>query len=228
MVHKLIGMARRVPCAFSEYARKVFKFSFENRTFRTVFWSFLLISSQVFGANRDPASLKTLKFLQMGFSTQTEMMQKKLLRDMALLDSEDAIPFFAEVALNAHYSEETRREALKGILAIDSKKYRMVLDPLQTTYLSDDQVIKSLMLIHEVDLLSSFMKSLTFDQDSRITQLKLSAILRLWKTGTVEGFDYSIWPKDKATKILADTVRNTTNPKHKERLTKLWGYVRTQ
>ncbi len=221
-------MARRVPQRFSGFARQVLRFSFENRIFKTVFWTLFLISSQVSAVNGDPASLKTLKFLQMGFSTQTEVMQKKLLRDMALLDSEAAIPFFAEVALNAHYSEETRREALKGILAIDSKKYRMVLDPLQTTYLSDDQVIKSLMLIHEVDLLPSFMKSLTFDQDSRITQLKLSAILRLWKTETIEGFDYSVWPKDKATKILADTVRNTTNAKHKDRLTKLWGYVRTQ
>ncbi len=221
-------MARRVPAISGLLSRFFRALCVENRLVMTGFWTILLILPAAFGAQNDPASKKTLQFLQLGFADKPEPMQKTLLRDMALLDSTEAIPFFAEIALNAHYSEETRREALKGILAIDSKKYRMILETLQTTYLSDDQVIKTLVLIYDVDLLPAFLKSLTFDQDNRITQMKLNAVLRLWKTDTIDKFDYSIWPKDKATKALADTIKNTTNARHKDRLTKLWGHIRTQ
>ncbi|MCC7460373.1 MAG: hypothetical protein IT286_03630, partial [Proteobacteria bacterium] len=48
---------------------------------------------------------KTLQFLQLGFSEKTEPVQRKLLRDMALLDSEEAIPFFVSVAMDTNYKE---------------------------------------------------------------------------------------------------------------------------
>lgn len=202
--------------------------TFENRIIGLVFCMCFLVSSMAFGNDKDPAASKALQILQMGFANQSESIQKKLLRDMALLDSDEAIPFFASVALNPAYQEETRREALKGMLAIDSTKYRMALEMLQTSPLQEDLLFKNMQMIEGVNLLPTFLSSLTFQEENRIINMKLSAILKYWNDEEINRFDFSLWPREKASDAIQKFIHSTNRVGYKIHLIELWSKVRTE
>lgn len=203
-------------------------FRIEIRMVLTVLWTLLLIPALSFSAEQDSASKKTLLFLQMGFPEKDETMQKNLLRDMALLDTEEAVPFFVGVALNSNYSEDIRREALKGMLAIDSRKYRMVLDVLQASPLDEVKLIQYMQMVDGIDLLSIFLQSLTFMEEQRITEMKLAGVLKFWKNDAVEKFNFSVWPSDKASESLSQSIFSNRSSRQKVHLIQLWGNVRDE
>lgn len=225
MFHRLRWMARTVPWQNRPKTNVVALGRSKNRILVTVFW-ILLISPLVLAG--EPASLKTLKFLQMGFSNQSEEMQKKLLRDMALLDSEDAIPFFIGIALDDHYPEDTRREALKGMIAVDSVKYRSILDTLQSGKLDEGQILRSIEQIGGPDLLSTILSSMTFHEEKKILDMKLSLIHRFWRDAIIDQFDFSTWPSQLAGKVLSEKLMSITHVDNRIRLLRLWSHLRDE
>jgi len=224
MIHMILSKARRMPRCFAGLTgRKASKW-FDFRILPLVFW--MILSS--FPIHADTDAQKTLKFLQLGFPNQTQEMQKKLLRDMALLDSEYAIPFFVGVAMDHAYSEDTRREALKGMIAVDSVKYRPILDTLQSTSLEDAQVLQAILQVGGSNMLPTFLSSLTFKEEKRILDMKLSAIHRFWRDSIVEKFDFSTWPSKDASKVLSELIMTTNHSDNRVRLIKLWEHVRDE
>jgi hypothetical protein len=221
-------MARKVPSAQRQSKGQRTHFPFENRIVATVFWMVVVVFSQAIAVDHDFATQKTLQILQMGFSTQTDVMQKKLLRDMALMDSEDAIPFFITVAMDNTYHEDTRRESLKGMIAVDSIKYRPVLEALQSSTFEDDKVIRGIQQISGVDLLPAFLNSLTFREEKRIIEMKLSIIHRYWKDEVIDSFDYSKWPSKEGSKILSELIVNMSRVPQRVHLIELWGKIRDE
>jgi hypothetical protein len=221
-------MARRVPALRSLSKTFLGLRKFENRIMYTVLWTIVgLLSIEVVQA-KDPNTLRTLQFLQMGFPEKSESMQKNLLRDMALLDSEEAIPFFVGVAMDSNYTEETRREALKGMLAVDSTQYRMVLDILQTSPIDEGLLLKHFQTIPGLDLMRAFMTALTFQEDIETMDVKLTAILRVWDDQVAKSFDYSAWPSDKASSSLGNRIVREKRTEYRVNLIYLWSRIRDE
>lgn len=201
---------------------------FEKRTFLVVFGMICLLAHPGNSIENDPTSTKTLMILQMDFVNKPENIQKTLLREMALLNNEKAVEFFVDVSLSSNYTDDIRREALKGMLALDSTKYRFALEALQTSPLQEDRIIRNLQLVEGVDLLQPFLRSLTFQEDKRIIDMKLSAILRFWKDETIEGYDFSVWSSEKAAVALHSLIQSTVRADQKTKLIQLWGKVRDE
>lgn len=170
---------------------------------------------------------KTFMILKMDFAHKPENIQKTLLREIALLHNPKAVPFFVDVSLSP-YTDDIRREALKGLIAMDSQKYRFALDALQTDPLQEDRIITNLQLIDGVDLFEPFIHSLTFKEDKRIIEMKLSAILRFWKENIIDSYDFSPWPMDIAADSLYASIQSTLKIDQKIHLIKLWGKVRNE
>lgn len=221
-------MAKRMP-ALSRLCKAFLELrKFENRIIYTVLWTVVgLLSIEVIHA-KDTNTIRTLQFLQMGFPEKSESMQKKLLRDMALLDSEEAIPFFVSVAMDSNYKEETRREALKGMLAVDSTQYRMVLEILQTSPIDEGLLLKHFQTIPGLDLMKAFMSALTFQEDLNTIDSKLTAILRVWDDQVAKNFDYSGWPSDKASSSLGNRIIREKRTEYQVNLISLWSRVRDE
>lgn len=177
-------------------------------------------------AAKDADSKKTLAILQLDFANKPESMQRTLLRSMALLDTNDAMPFFIGVAISEKYSEEIQREALKGMLAIDSKKYRSVLEPLQVTPLDQAQIIRTVQ-VFDGDFMMPYMTSLSFKEEQKIMDLKISGILKYWKKDQIEQFDFNTWPKDLASENLVRLIGITKRNSQRNNLIELWSYVYT-
>lgn len=197
-------------------------FKIENRIMGMILMLLLFCSSS--WAAKDVDSKKTLAILQLDFANKPESMQRTLLRSMALLNTNEALPFFVGVAIDEKYSEEIQREALKGILAIDSKKYRSVLDPLQTSPLDQAQVIRTLQ-VFDGDFLISYLSSLSFKEEQKIIDMKISAVLKYWKKDQIEKFDYTTWPKDKASENLIRLIQTTKRNSQRTHLVELWSYI---
>ena len=209
-------------------ARSVLSFLIENRT-QILGVSLILVTSSVFAADsNDHSSDRTLVILESNFKGKPENVQKTLMRNIALLQDVKAVPFFVEVALDPSYTEDVRRESLKGLLTLDSQKYRFALEALQTSPLQDDRIIRNLQLMEDVDLLKPFLDSLTFKEEKRIMDMKVSAVLRFWNEETIEAYDFSRWPSDEASQELSDLVFTTPDVTQKVRLIKLWGTVRNE
>ena len=197
----------------------------ENRMLRLILLCMLFIHTSTYAA-KDPATSKTLAILQLDFANKPESMQRTLLRSMALMDTDEALPFFVGVSIDEKYTEEIRREALKAILAIDSKKYRSVLEPLQTSPLEEDKVIRTIQLF-DGDFLMPFMTSLSFKEDQKIIDLKLSAILKYWKKDQIDQFDFKTWPSNLASENLVRLIGTTKRNSQRNNLIELWSYVHT-
>ncbi len=174
------------------------------------------------------AGSKTLQILQLGFNNKSVSLQRTLLRDMARVNDPDSIPFFAKVALSNTYEDEVRREALKAILSMDTKKYRIMLDPLQTDPLDGARVVQAIQVIDQNNLLVPFLSSLTFQEERRVTTLKMLAVLRFWRKKTIDTFDFSTWPSAEASAELVDLIQSTRATGQKAHLIQLWGKVRDE
>lgn len=190
---------------------------------------FLFLNTSPLQAVEDlNAGSKTLQILQLGFNQKTVSLQRTLLRDMARINDPDSIPFFAKVALSNTYEDEVRREALKAILSLDTKKYRIMLDPLQTDPLDGARVVQAIQVIDQNNLLEPFLSSLTFQEERRVTTLKMLAVLRFWKEKTIDSFDFSTWPSAEASAELLDLIQSTRATGQKAHLIQLWGKVRDE
>lgn len=203
-------------------------FRTENRIVGLIFCLVILILGIGFSAENDPAAHKTLKILQIDFANKPENMQRTLLRSMALLNTEEAVPFFAKVALDSNYSEEIRRESLKGMIAVDSKKYRPVLDVLQGSPIEDEKVIRTFQLFDGVDLMIPFLSSISFNDEKKIIDMKFSAVLHFWKKDDINDFNFSVWPQDKAAQTLVDLIFSSNRPSQKVHLLELWSKVKDE
>lgn len=93
-----------------------------------------------FPALSSEVSLKALKFLLKGFEQKEIHVQKQTLRQVALLESKEAIPRLAQIALHESYDEGVRREAVKAILALDSNRYRALIQVLQGEKLNTEKM----------------------------------------------------------------------------------------
>lgn len=203
------------------------RYVIENRIWVLVFWILVVIQPvQAIEDLNQPA--RTLQILQLGFKQKSPSIQRSLLRDMALVNDEQAIPFFSGVALNPSYEDDVRREALKAILSLNSKKYRIMLDPLQSEPLDGVRVVQAIQMIGRMDLLESFLSSLTFSEDKQVTDMKIMAVLRFWNAKTIDGFDFSIWPSNLASLELFDFIQSTKATGQKVYLIQLWGKVRDE
>jgi hypothetical protein len=200
---------------------------FGNRILFSVFWTAIILISGS-GFAKDMSVTKTLQFLQLGFSEKTEPVQRKLLRDMALLDSEEAIPFFVSVAMDTNYKEEARREALKGMLAVDSTKYRMALEVLQVSPLDENLLLKNMQMVPGLNLMETFMKSLTFFEEPDVIDVKLKSVLRYWNENVFKGFDFSTWPSLQASENLSRNILGNMRTEHRVNLIHLWSKVRDE
>ena len=200
----------------------------ENRIIHSILCLLIVLLAAFPVKAKDEAALRTLQFLQIGFHDKPESMQKKLLRDMALMDTEEAIPFFVGVALDHSYPEETRREALKGMLAVDSAKYRIVLEILQTSPIDEVVLMKNIQSIPELDLMKIFMTSLTFQEEATVIDGKLGAILRYWNDEVAKKFDYSVWPSNLASNHLSRNILNAKRNEYRVNLIFMWSKVRDE
>lgn len=199
--------------------------------FRTEIRLFCVLAVTVFVPYLSPADSKdvhqtTLAILQMNFESKPEAAQKKLLREMALVGTDHAVDFFLRISLSSNFAEGTRREALKGLIAVDSKKYSIVLECLQSLELDDVCTLQNLQLVQGLVLLKPLLASISFKEPTRLLDMKIFAILQDWDESTVQAFDFQYWPKKEASENLRRLIRTTPNTEQRDRLTTLWKKIR--
>lgn len=223
LIPTLIVMAKKMPVRLQAFCAQLIGNRIHWLTIGTVFVFALQITAYAEPKNRQD---RTLQILQMGFAQKDENTQRILLREMALTNNSQAIPFFVSVSIDPKYSDQTRSEAIKGMIAIDSKKYRPMLEVLQTSTIQDDKLIRNLQLVEGLDLFEPFLNSLTFQEPRRIIDMKLSVILASWKNEPIRAFDFSAWPSEEASEVLFTLIQSTNKTEQRVHLIELWGKVR--
>ncbi len=188
---------------------------------RTLLWFVIFSSGWGFARGGN-----TLEILTARFDEQPPEIQLKVLRQVALLGSEEAIPFLAGTALEEEFSTDVRREALKGMIAVDSQFYRPVLSPLKSNTIQTLDVIVAFRQIGDRRFVKPLVELAARKKlDQRVLRVAVSGAMRLW-----DGNDsalFSRWKETEASEQLVLLLREFRG-KGRTRVVRALAQVRDQ
>lgn len=173
-----------------------------------------MISVPFVWASPQDQSQKTMQVLTHDFENQTVDVQKNVLRQLGLMQMQSSVGFLTKVALSSQrYSQDIRRDALKGLLALDSGHYRAVLPILQSEVIDEKALVDALSRISAYAYyLDGWVGSLDFQEPQWLVEAKMNHLfISVHKGSKLQKSWFLSWDKKQARTYLHKKIKAEKN-----------------